>query len=109
MYCTDSLIVNSPYSVNLTNDNFVEVYYINQWLPICSSDSWNRIEGIVICRQSGYITYLNTYSSSQIATVGVTGVHCLTGNENSIKYCNLSNIQTVSSCHKVVVECSSKS
>lgn len=86
----------------------VEVLYDNEWLPVCEKD-WHRGYGIVICRQTGYSTYLNSYPNSTVRTgPTLVGVSC-TGLEGNLTYCNQTGVSSISStCSNIVIKCSGK-
>lgn len=92
----------------LFGPSLVEVYYTNSWLPVCTQD-WNRSYGVAVCRQTGYATYITSYSSpTQTNSLHLTGVLC-TGRERNLTECNRAGVEAIiKNCHNVIVKCASK-
>ena len=92
----------------LFGPSLVEVYYTNSWLPVCTQD-WNRSYGVVVCRQTGYATYITSYSSpTSTNSLHLTGVSC-TGRERNLTECNRAGVEAVmKDCSNVIVKCASK-
>jgi deleted-in-malignant-brain-tumors protein 1 len=91
----------------MSDNGIVEVFFDEQWLPLCGNFDWGKEVGMVVCRQIGHPTYLNIYTSAEQSTNrSLSGINC-TGDETSIEECQwLPDPVIMSTCNKTIVKCS---
>ena len=70
------------------NTGFVELYRLEQWIPICGS-SWDILDASVVCRELGYLTAVSaTVKRHYNYHYYGSYTYSCTGDESTLKQCS---------------------